>query len=75
MSAADHHLVAGAIGLCASVMTLAVASFILLRRPESASLFVEDQFGYFVVKVMGALLFAIAGMSGFWRSLDYLFAA
>ena len=63
-------------GMSRSVrIALVVASALILRRPESASLFVEDRFGYLIVRIMAALIFAVVGLLGFLQSLGFLFAA
>lgn len=72
MSPELYRLVGASIGLAASLGTLGLAATVLLRRPESASLFIEDKFGYFVVKAVTATLLGLLGACGFDRSLTYL---
>ena len=72
MNATSHQFAAGGIGLCASLAMVAIAALVLLRRAESASLFVEDRWGYLAAKAVAAAVIAFVGIQGFLRSLEFL---
>ncbi|NIJ21108.1 hypothetical protein FHS95_002811 [Sphingomonas naasensis] len=72
MSPDLYRVLAGAVALTGSLGALALAATALLKRPESASLFVEDQFGYFLVKALAALILGSVGICGFFKAIDFL---
>jgi hypothetical protein len=52
------------VGLVASVAVIAIGAFIVMKRPEVNSLFVEDRFGFVLVKiVIGVSVIALGGLS------------
>lgn len=70
-----YRVLAGAVALIGSLGALVLAATVLLKRPESSSLFVEDQFGYFIVKAVAAIIVGFVGICGFFRAIDFLVAS
>jgi hypothetical protein len=65
-------LVAASVGLTGSVALTTVGAFLVLKQPQTNSLFVEDRMGYAVAKVSLGTVVVVIGVVGFCQSLGAL---
>jgi uncharacterized membrane protein (Fun14 family) len=67
-----NELIGFAVATLGSVAVAAVGAFIISKRPETNSLYVEDRMGFAVAKVGTGIILAVVGVFAFVEVLDGL---
>jgi hypothetical protein len=68
----DLYWLSPTIGIIASLVLLWIGAYVLIRRESTTSLFVKDEIGLLIAKVVVGAILLLAGLCAFWRSLGAL---